>query len=474
LKQSTMAKKKLLAGIGAKGNCLTRYIRPMPHIPVGSEQQRSDIVIQGESDNKKKFIIKVGDDGLLITKRYVKLVEEGNLDNVFDVAAREERERQVKENAEKEPTKWKNSKAKELLYKDLQSGAVALKAGEEPDLSTKEIYLMHPVYSEYRYDLFSGRLSSLRKTLGEHLDRAAQDQESFLNYMTHNPLVSAFTHTHEYIQWQGSEAQRLAIKDVEDGVIETQGYRAAYDERVEYHEFPFKVFRDKIRQEIRTGKYLHQLEVDAEEKKKPKKKKKKKKALVGLWGLGPRVVQNVPPFQQVTPQLVVSQVQSNALVGPSSNIVVPAAVASNTAVKDEPMEEICYPPLPALGNSHATSSFQEELRREQEDLRQQALQYKSEEPPAPAPSPETQRVMSSIDAAASAATEQVHEGQQLLATTSSTATTTSLQLAVENEAEMDDETAQKKRTKSEASDTDFRTLNDRYKKGKEMRERLGL
>jgi hypothetical protein len=64
--------------------------------------------------------------------------------------------------------KWKNSKAKRLLYKDIVEGEVPPDATDADGRSTMQlsvIYLMHPEFAEYDYEKFSSRLSSLRAAI---------------------------------------------------------------------------------------------------------------------------------------------------------------------------------------------------------------------------------------------------------------------------------------------------------------------
>lgn len=175
----------------------------------------------------------------------------------------------------KEPkTKWKNSEAKRLLEKDILNGKVPLYAKDENGKSTmalQDIYTSRPEFSEYLYDKFSSRLSSLRKSLQDKKDRAAWDQEAFEIFKGKHPVLARFSR-HGYIQWQGSDAQRLLLKDIEDGKHKTQSRKDLYGSKPEYYnEFPLDVFRDKLNQEIRTAKYLYTLEVRGKD---PRKKKK--------------------------------------------------------------------------------------------------------------------------------------------------------------------------------------------------------
>lgn len=64
------------------------------------------------------------------------------------------------------------------------------------------------------------------------------------------------------IQWQGSEAQPYVLQDIEEDVHLEIGYRAMYDRRAEYFQyFDYATFKQKVRHEIRTAKYLTTLEI---------------------------------------------------------------------------------------------------------------------------------------------------------------------------------------------------------------------
>lgn len=120
------------------------------------------------------------------------------------------------------------------------------------------IYEMRPEFQQYHYSKFSSRLSALRKTIDEKEDRKRLDQEAFDNYVANHP-VSLVSHK-EYIQWQGSDAQELALEDIQQNVHNTTKWKVWHGLRREYYEnFPQRVFADKIRQELRTAKYLHTL-----------------------------------------------------------------------------------------------------------------------------------------------------------------------------------------------------------------------
>ena len=63
----------------------------------------------------------------------------------------------------------------------------------------------------------------------------------------------------------GSEARELVLESLEGGIIVNDkgaDFKAFYESTAVFHEnYDLKTFRDKVRQEIRTAKYYHTLEV---------------------------------------------------------------------------------------------------------------------------------------------------------------------------------------------------------------------
>ena len=195
-----------------------------------------------------------------------------NIQQAKKQAEKEEQKKQREKDSEPK-IKWKKSKAKQLLYQDIRDGRVPLNSKDENGKSTmnlRVIYDMRPEYSEYHYDKFSSRVSSLRKTIKDCNNRAELDQEAFDNYKTNHPNISFYSHK-GYIQWQGSEAQVKAQKDISTGEHVKLGMEGLWAARPAYYtNFPLEVWRDKIRQEIRTAKYLHTLEVKGRDMRKKK------------------------------------------------------------------------------------------------------------------------------------------------------------------------------------------------------------
>lgn len=168
--------------------------------------------------------------------------------------------------------KWGKSKARKLLYKDIFDGTVPIKAKDDKGKFTAklaDIYNSREEFKQYHYSKFSSRLGALRKTVADKLKRKALDQEAYDRYLS-NHEVALFSHK-GYIQWQGSDAQALALEHMEQNLHNTTKWAIWHGDYAEFYgNFPLKEFKDKIRQEIRTAKYLHTLEVRGKDTRKTK------------------------------------------------------------------------------------------------------------------------------------------------------------------------------------------------------------
>jgi hypothetical protein len=106
----------------------------------------------------------------------------------------------------KEPeVKWKQSKARRLLCKDVVEGRVppdATDADGQSTMQLSDIYLMHPEFAECDYEKFSSRLSSLRAAIVKR--KAAKENEKFKE-----PKV----------KWKKSKARRLLCKHIVEGEV---------------------------------------------------------------------------------------------------------------------------------------------------------------------------------------------------------------------------------------------------------------
>ena len=271
---TTMASKKrpLRDGKGATASLLTKFISPK--VAVEDKTHRSEVVLVDRyEDGKKKlrysFHLKDDDTRSLFnsSRRYMTILEEGD-PSFFFKKLEGDCEYNSTYDGFKEPKKekWAKSHARKLLYNDIKKGFVGIDATVDNKFCT-DVYMMHQEYAAYNFDNFPSRIKGIQKIIKKNLERADDDQASFDKFCENNP-VSQSSH-YGYIQWQGSDAQKLVKKDIKNGVISSytkEKYKypkMAYWLTKEefYDEFPLQAFRDKIRQEIRTSKYEHTLKV---------------------------------------------------------------------------------------------------------------------------------------------------------------------------------------------------------------------
>ena len=130
-------------------------------------------------------------------------------------------------------------------------------------MTLKAIYATKIEYAAYDFEKFASHLGAIRSAIKAAESRADRDSEAFSMFVASHP-ISHFSHK-GYIQWQGSEAQALALVDIENKVHEN-GFKEMYLSRQVYFEhFPFRAFSEKIRQEIKTAKYLHTLKTKGQQ-----------------------------------------------------------------------------------------------------------------------------------------------------------------------------------------------------------------
>ena len=259
---------KMRAGAGAKATVLTKMIYPRQSNPNG----KSTVVLMAEETktiNKRQqpcytFVVDGDDNNICYAiKRYVHVFEEGDHDKLFDPNENQrpsrQRAKQQQQSKENKKNKWRKSKAKQILYEMLLDGTVPM----ENTMPLEDIYLLDEEFDKFDFDKFRGRLNRLRAKIKELDSRADEDLEAFRAYKrNHKP--SLFSHK-GYIQWQGSTAQELLWDDLDAYLKDpNQKPKDLWMSRKEYRdEFPLDAFRDKIKQEIRTQKYIRTLKARA-------------------------------------------------------------------------------------------------------------------------------------------------------------------------------------------------------------------
>jgi hypothetical protein len=170
---------------------------------------------------------------------------------------------------------WQYSKAKGLLYKAIVEGRVPdAMPWEEAYEQHKEEYDKERTEKSTGKQLFEDRLINLRKEIGECRRRANEDFNAFTIFKkNHRPSAKAHG---GYPQWEGSTAQELLNKDIDEGKLFRIGKNGEQRIRVSprdlrgtrdaYQEFPLRVFADHIKQELGTRKYYDTLRVKGKKK----------------------------------------------------------------------------------------------------------------------------------------------------------------------------------------------------------------
>jgi hypothetical protein len=131
------------------------------------------------------------------------------------------------------PMKWQNSDAKKFLKQDILDGKVV------DSMMPKEVLAMRPEYEPYRKN-FGTNLRGLQKMIRENQAKADSDSAA----LAHDRRIfppSANT-SQGYPRWDGSEAEGLLRKDIDEGLTSNFTPNVLHQMRPEYQAFPLGVF----------------------------------------------------------------------------------------------------------------------------------------------------------------------------------------------------------------------------------------
>ena len=159
--------------------------------------------------------------------------------------------------------------ARKLLYEELAAGRIPL---DSKDMGPAEVFYTYSGTLEFQIEgmeygpTFTGRLLGLRKIVKRDKKRADDDKRE-LRIAIENHKPPSHNHRGEP-QWNGSEAQALLKQDIADGKHLTMKPSELrwLEGREAYRFFENDTFRWKIRQEVRTSKYLYTLKYKADQK----------------------------------------------------------------------------------------------------------------------------------------------------------------------------------------------------------------
>ena len=145
---------------------LTRYIKPLQPLPNGNKKHRSEVILEEryfDTDNKPvykfRYALAVNNQSPLLHAKahWVKIITEGDHRELFDGPGEP-----LPDGKQKEPTiKWRHSRARALLYGDIEKRIIEFDEDGEPLMSYKDIYVMRPEYADYFFSKIESALGNL-------------------------------------------------------------------------------------------------------------------------------------------------------------------------------------------------------------------------------------------------------------------------------------------------------------------------
>ena len=144
----------------------------------------------------------------------------------------------------------------EMLVKGLRRVGITKEEQDRRSTDTNVEYKNLPEFQINDYNdhtKFSNRLRSLRTQIKEQYERADADFRAFVHDRQIFPEPE-FDYIRGYPHWNKSRAKKLLIRDIDIGKHKRVRPIKLYYTRPEYQEFPLKVFRDHIYQEVRKKK----------------------------------------------------------------------------------------------------------------------------------------------------------------------------------------------------------------------------
>ena len=144
------------------------------------------------------------------------------------------------------PPKWSKSEAKKLLRDDIVVGVVT------DDMQASDVYKMRDEFQLYKFDNFKTNLGNLRVSIKKNIERMqfdcicyGKDRALLIELRKDNP-----PNLPPYPIWHKHEAKKLLKQDISDGKHIDIKPQELWESRSEYMEFPLKVFRKHIYQEL--------------------------------------------------------------------------------------------------------------------------------------------------------------------------------------------------------------------------------
>ena len=139
---------------------------------------------------------------------------------------------------------WKKSLAKSLL-----SSLINNKKSKIHHMTAEEIWDSDPIFQQYPFDKFEEYLTTLQKAAANEEEIALINDDEFWTEMIAYPRDIVTDRGVPY--WDSHPASSLLAEDVRDGTADMIKPKELHQMRIQYTEFPLKVFRQHIYQERR-------------------------------------------------------------------------------------------------------------------------------------------------------------------------------------------------------------------------------
>jgi len=152
--------------------------------------------------------------------------------------------------AKKKKPCWDNSKGRKLLCEDLKHKRIPLDVNQ---MSWEEAFCQRPEFADFDgARLFEGRLETARKFVSHQTEKGASEAAALALDRLIYPEPA--TNSRGEPRWEGSNAEKLLNKDIDDKKHEQMKPKQMQASRVEHQAHPLDVFRGKIRQRVKTLK----------------------------------------------------------------------------------------------------------------------------------------------------------------------------------------------------------------------------
>jgi hypothetical protein len=145
---------------------------------------------------------------------------------------------------------WRKSEEKKTLLRDLREGTLLL------DVAPKLAFNSRPEFVKLGYANWPERLKRAKEHVSSRSNRAEFDAAAVAHDRTIHPKP-ALNYRGEP-RWEGSRAEALLKQDIDDKNHERLDAQGLYNSRSDYKDYPLRVFRGHIHQEVKSRKFRYQ------------------------------------------------------------------------------------------------------------------------------------------------------------------------------------------------------------------------